>query len=134
VDIGFGFPENSVTQVINMSLLNFCRYSAEVFQLRVVICSVPFTRSHTLHCSFWCSEHCNDGWLGWQVRTSHLYGLNIYYYKIILSANVCRLCLCLVKRHINDICTCSSCYAVNLFFTEPAGLTKLALYSFLPFL
>ena len=56
-----------ILSIFNLCTLNFSRNSPQIFQFRMVICSVPFTRSHTLYYSIWRSNHCDDDRSGWQV-------------------------------------------------------------------
>ena len=92
--------------------LIFYRDLAKVFQFRMVICSVPFTRSHTLHSSLWCTEYCNDGWPGWQVFTSSnwflfsrfsIQQISTFSVLVIAKSFSTWICSCLFSKRI---CSC----------------------------
>jgi hypothetical protein len=58
-----------ITMQIHLTLFEFSRISTELFQFRVVNRSIPFTKSHTLHCCIRRTKHCDDRRDGCQVCT-----------------------------------------------------------------
>lgn len=71
--------------VIYISGILFCSCATEVFQFRVVGCSVSFGGRFTAHCCFWPpKEHCCHPWHGWEVW--NIYDLSCLFFCINMWA------------------------------------------------